>query len=124
MLYLPQQQECKFSYTAVKELQKKNYCMERVIRRLALTASDICLNKTRLFSEYQYIQRNRGITLYASYKFMTYLRNVDVRWQGFVCWQHNGIRAKLKTEDGNDIDTMFIDRRATHGSSSSLVDTL
>jgi hypothetical protein len=27
--------------------------------------------------------------------------------------QHDGDRAKLRTEDGNDIDTMFVDRRKT-----------
>jgi len=31
------------------------------------------LPKTRLFSEYWYIQHIRGITLYALFKFMTYL---------------------------------------------------
>ena len=35
------------------------------------------------------------------------------------CCQNGGIRAKLRTEDGNDIDTMFVDRRRYMGATQN-----
>ena len=72
-----------------------------------------------------------AVPIFRPLSFVFYVRHHTVfslpLRHAIICWwiQNKGLRAKLRSEDGNDIDTMFVDRRAadktTHNNGNTLV---